>query len=104
MGTRTKANWTSNNSLHVFLWHNLFWHPSFTGQRVQKQIVLDGLAGSGKSIILAMLVHWARDDGWLVFYVPRARDWTHKGFRYKNPITGLWDTPCKATTILQARH
>ncbi|KAE8039371.1 hypothetical protein FH972_011791 [Carpinus fangiana] len=53
--------------------------------------------GVGKSIALAMLVHCARDEGWLVFYVPRGREWTHGGFFYKNPDTGLWDTPLQAT-------
>ncbi|KAF4375644.1 hypothetical protein G4B88_015179 [Cannabis sativa] len=61
--------------------------------KVRKQIVLDGPVSCGKSIALAMLVHWARDEGWLVFYVPRGWEWTHGGFFYKNPQTGLWDTP-----------
>nr|KAJ0219401.1 hypothetical protein LSAT_V11C300148080 [Lactuca sativa] len=36
---------------------------------LQKQIVLDGPESCGKSIALAMLVHWARDEGWLVLYI-----------------------------------
>ncbi|GFQ01224.1 28S ribosomal protein s29 mitochondrial [Phtheirospermum japonicum] len=56
--------------------------------KVRKQIVLDGLLSCGKSIALAMLVYWARKEGWLVFYVPRGRDWTHGGLFYKNPHTG----------------
>lgn len=75
----------------------------FAGPKVLKQIVLDGPVSCGKSIALAMLVHWARDEGWLVFYVPRGRDWTHGGFFYKNPQTGFWDTPVQAANILQAR-
>ncbi|KAB1225714.1 28S ribosomal protein S29, mitochondrial [Morella rubra] len=67
------------------------------GPKPRKQIVLDGPASSGKSIALAMLVHWARDEGWLVFYVPRGREWTHGGFFSKTPETGLWDTPVQAT-------
>ncbi|KAJ9565249.1 LOW QUALITY PROTEIN: hypothetical protein OSB04_001215 [Centaurea solstitialis] len=63
------------------------------GLSAQKQIVLDGPVSCGKSIALAMLVHWARDQGWLVFYVPEGRSWTHGGLFYKNPLTGLWDTP-----------
>lgn len=70
---------------------------------VQKQIVLDGPVSCGKSIALAMLVNWARDEGWLVFYVPEGRSWTHGGLFYKNPETGLWDTPVQAANILQAR-
>ncbi|KAK9051025.1 hypothetical protein SSX86_027650 [Deinandra increscens subsp. villosa] len=71
------------------------------GLTAQKQIVLDGPVSCGKSIALAMLVHWARDEGWLVFYVPEGRSWTHGGLFYKNPETGLWDTPVQAANILQ---
>ncbi|XP_075519707.1 uncharacterized protein LOC142553380 [Primulina tabacum] len=69
--------------------------------KVRKQIVLDGPVSCGKSIALAMLVHWARQEGWLVLYVPRGKDWTHGGLFYKNPHTGLWDTPVQAANILQ---
>ncbi|XP_015583615.1 28S ribosomal protein S29, mitochondrial [Ricinus communis] len=72
------------------------------GPKVRKQIVLDGPVSCGKSITLAMLVHWAREEGWLVFYVPTGRDWTHGGFFYKNPETGLWDTPVHAGSILKS--
>ncbi|XP_075642549.1 uncharacterized protein LOC142613913 [Castanea sativa] len=71
------------------------------GPKLRKQVVLDGPVSCGKSIALAMLVHWARDEGWLVFYVPRGRDWTHGGFFYKNPNTGLWDTPLQAENVLK---
>ncbi|KAI3678561.1 hypothetical protein L6452_37857 [Arctium lappa] len=71
------------------------------GLSAQKQIVLDGPVSCGKSIALAMLAHWARDEGWLVFYVPEGRSWTHGGLFYKNPQTGLWDTPVQAANILQ---
>ena len=73
------------------------------GPKLRKQVVLDGPVSCGKSIALAMLVHWARDEGWLVFYVPRGRDWTHGGFFYRNPKTGLWDTPLQAENVLKAR-
>lgn len=69
--------------------------------KVRKQIVLDGPRSCGKSIALAMLAHWARDEGWLVFYSPKGRDWTHGGFFYKNPQTGLWDTPLQAENIMK---
>ncbi|KAG9441161.1 hypothetical protein H6P81_017015 [Aristolochia fimbriata] len=69
--------------------------------KVKKQIVLDGLVSCGKSITLAMLVHWARSEGWLVFYVPRGKEWSHGGFFYKQPETSLWDTPVQAAKILQ---
>ncbi|KAL3701742.1 hypothetical protein R1sor_019764 [Riccia sorocarpa] len=65
------------------------------------QCLLDGFIKSGKSAALAMLVHWARIQGWLVFYVPCARDWTSGGMYYKNEHTGLYDTPVQAKTILE---
>lgn len=71
------------------------------GVKLKKQIVLDGPLSCGKSIVLAMLVNWAREEGWLVLYVPRGRDWTHGGLFYKNPETSLWDTPVQAVNILQ---
>lgn len=71
--------------------------------KVRKQIVLDGPLSCGKSIALAMLVHWARKEGWLVLYVPKGRDWTHGGLFYKNSQTGLWDTPVQAANILRVR-
>ena len=74
-----------------------------TGLKVRKQIVLDGPVNCGKSTMLEMLVHWAREEGWLVFYVPRGREWTHGGYFYKNPITGLWDSPIQAENALKVR-
>ncbi|KAI9161394.1 hypothetical protein LWI28_016935 [Acer negundo] len=74
---------------------------SSNGPKVRKQIVLDGPVSCGKSIMLAMLVNWARDEGWLVFYVPRGWEWTHGGYFYKNPENGLWDTPQQAENVLK---
>lgn len=71
------------------------------GPKVRKQIVLDGPVACGKSIALAMLVKWAREEGWLVFYVPKGKDWTHGGFFYQNPQTNLWDTPAHSAKSLQ---
>ena len=65
--------------------------------------MLDGPVSCGKSIALALLVHWACDEGWLVLYAPRGREWTHGGFFYRNPETGLWDTPVQAENVLKAR-
>lgn len=81
----------------------LFYFFCYAAPKVKKQIVLDGPVSCGKSIMLAMLVNWARDEGWLVFYVPRGREWTHGGYFYKNPETGLWDTPQQAESVLKAR-
>lgn len=64
---------------------------------------MDGPRSCGKSIALAMLVHWARTEGWLVLYVPKGREWTHGGLFYKNPNMGLWDTPVQAAKVLQVR-
>ncbi|KAL6515888.1 hypothetical protein OROGR_019193 [Orobanche gracilis] len=69
--------------------------------KVRKQILLDGPLSCGKSIALAMLVYWARKEGWLVLYVPRGREWTRGGLFYKNPQTGLWDTPVQAANVLR---
>lgn len=74
----------------------------FPAPKVRKQIVLDGPRSSGKSVALAMLAQWAREEGWLVLYVPNGRDWSHGGFYYKNPQTGLWDTPVQADSVLKA--
>lgn len=74
-----------------------------SGPKVRKQVVLDGPRSCGKSIMLAMLVYWARVEGWLVLYVPRGREWTHGGYFYKNLQTGLWDTPLQAENVLKAR-
>lgn len=68
---------------------------------LKKQILLDGLPGSGKSVVLAMLVQWARSKGWLVCYIPSGRKWTHDGLYYKNQFSGLWDTPVQAASMLQ---
>lgn len=72
-----------------------------TAPKPRKQIVLDGPVSCGKSITLAMLVYWARKEGWLVLYVPKGRDWTHGGLFYRNLRTGLWDTPIQAANILR---
>ncbi|KAL6504967.1 hypothetical protein OROGR_024784 [Orobanche gracilis] len=69
--------------------------------KVRKQIVLDGSLSCGKSTALAMLVYWARKEGWLVLYVPRGREWTRGDLFYKNPQTDLWDTPVQAANVLR---
>uniref|UniRef100_A0A0D9WWM8 Small ribosomal subunit protein mS29 n=1 Tax=Leersia perrieri TaxID=77586 RepID=A0A0D9WWM8_9ORYZ len=77
--------------------------PAIAAKRkdAKRQIVLDGPRSCGKSIALAMLVHWARTEGWLVFYVPQGKDWTHGGFFYRNTYNDLFDTPIQAAKILQ---
>ncbi|KAK7842209.1 hypothetical protein CFP56_014171 [Quercus suber] len=58
------------------------------GPKLRKQVVLDGPVSCGKSIALAML----------------GRDWTHGGFFYKNPNTGLWDIPLQAEMFSRQNH
>ncbi|KAK8468632.1 hypothetical protein PHAVU_006G074900 [Phaseolus vulgaris] len=77
------------------------WSSNGKGVKVRKQVVLDGPVSCGKSIALAMLVQWAREEGWLVLYVPKGKEWTHGGFFYKHPQTGLWDTPVQAENVLK---
>ncbi|TKY47221.1 28S ribosomal protein S29 [Spatholobus suberectus] len=77
------------------------WSSNGKGVKVRKQVLLDGPVSCGKSIALAMLVQWAREEGWLVFYVPKGKEWTHGGFFYKHPQTGLWDTPVQAEDVLK---
>ncbi|GMI88864.1 hypothetical protein like AT1G16870 [Hibiscus trionum] len=77
------------------------WPSNAKAPKTRKQVVLDGPVSCGKTIALAMLVHWARDEGWLVLYAPRGREWTHGGFFYKNPETGFWDTPLQAENVLK---
>lgn len=84
------------NTVSQDLNHFLLAYPD-----TKKQIVLDGPRSCGKSIALAMLVHWARTEGWLVFYVPQGKDWTHGGFFYRNTYSDFFDTPLQAATILQ---
>lgn len=75
--------------------------PTCLYSDTKKQIVLDGPRSCGKSIALAMLVHWARTEGWLVLYVPHGKDWTHGGFFYRNTYSDFFDTPVQAAKILQ---
>lgn len=86
---------------NVWIWCLLL---CFTASKHKPQCLLDGFIKSGKSATLAMLVHWARMQGWLVFYVPCGRDWTSGGMYYKNEQTGLYDTPVQAKTALEVRH
>ncbi|GLJ36734.1 hypothetical protein SUGI_0739590 [Cryptomeria japonica] len=76
-------------------------NPNAQVRNPRKQFILDGPVSSGKSITLAMLVHWARSEGWFVFYVPNGKEWTHGGFYYKNPVAPTWDTPKQAITVLE---
>ncbi|GJP43816.1 hypothetical protein CLOM_g3228 [Closterium sp. NIES-68] len=90
--------------------------------------LIRGLPGSGKTCLLLTAVLWARANGWLVFYLPKAREWTNGGLYYKHPESGgevvgvqeggemeggggvgsggrrkaVWDTPIQAQASLKA--
>lgn len=48
-----------------------------------------------------MLVQWARARGWLVFYIPSGKGWTHGSLYYRNEETGLVETPQTAQMALE---
>ena len=79
------------------------------------RVLLKGLPGSGKSMLLLSAVLWARSNGWLVLYWPRGRDWTDGGVYHPHPhpvreagegkgeSKRLWDTPVQAMAVLKVR-
>ena len=48
-------------------------------------VLLTGGAGCGKSMALLHIVHWAKQAGWLVYYVANARTWIHGQFWEYHP-------------------
>ena len=56
-------------------------------------MLLTGGAGSGKSMALLHIVQWAKTSGWLVCYVPNARQWTHGQYA----ICDIIDRVCTKT-------
>lgn len=76
---------------------------SSAATRQRRHFIIDGPVGSGKSVALAMIVQWARAKGWLVFYIPNGKEWTHGSLYYKNEDTGLVDTPNTAQMALEVR-
>ena len=93
--------------LHSFyisrsLWRKWFFHISCDKETGLTDVVQIGIAHlNGKSIVLGMLVQWARSEGWLVCYIPSGRKWTHNELYYKNQSSGLWDTPVQAASMLK---
>ncbi|CAD7704567.1 unnamed protein product [Ostreobium quekettii] len=67
-----------------------------------RRLLLDGLAGSGKSMLLAALVEWARSQKWLVLYVPSAFTMTTDMYFFKRPEERCWDTPNCARDLLRS--
>jgi hypothetical protein len=65
-------------------------------------LVLEGEAGSGKSVLLAQLVCAARAAGWLVLYFPRGRGLTERSSFARHGDSAAWDTPEHAKALLNA--
>ncbi|CAM9532338.1 unnamed protein product [Chrysoparadoxa australica] len=75
-------------------------HPS--SSHTQRAFVIKGGRGLGKSCALAHAVHYARSNGWVVFYIPRAWRLMHKGL-YVQPTPGkegMYDCPVNALSML----
>eukprot|EP00793_Prasinoderma_coloniale_P001735 PRCOL_00003540-RA len=76
-----------------------------------RHVQLDGARASGKSVALALLVHWARANGWLAMYVPDASVITRGrvgpkplGYVARAPgddSTLGWDSPDVAAEMLR---
>mmetsp|Transcript_32595 Transcript_32595/g.45228 ORF Transcript_32595/g.45228 Transcript_32595/m.45228 type:complete len:416 (+) Transcript_32595:92-1339(+) len=71
-----------------------------------KQLFLQGRRGSGKSVLLAQMVHWARSQGWLVLYVPNSEYYLSNS-NFSKHSSGMTDTPetaCELLKSLQLAH
>ncbi|GAQ92963.1 hypothetical protein KFL_012260020 [Klebsormidium nitens] len=67
-----------------------------------RALVLKGPKGSGKSSLLALLVHQCRAAGWLALYVPSGTSWISGWFYGKDEKSVFFDTPVQAEKALQA--
>jgi hypothetical protein len=68
----------------------------------QRAFYLVGKRGTGKSASLLHAVHWARENDWIVIYVPHARKLLHTGV-YCRPSThypGMFDMPVNAQALM----
>lgn len=72
-------------------------------QRHFPAFVIDGARGTGKSIALQQIVQFARESGWIVLYVPRARAWCQEGpYVMRSPyISGKFDIDEMGVDLLQ---
>ncbi|UPR00235.1 ribosomal protein S29 [Chloropicon primus] len=66
-----------------------------------RKYLVDGGKGTGKSILLALLVAVARLNGWVVAYLPSATRVVQGGRFRLDEQTGLWENPDVAVEILQ---
>ncbi|GLC44325.1 hypothetical protein PLESTB_000481900 [Pleodorina starrii] len=76
------------------------------GQQPQPQpqsqrLLLTGPAGVGKSIALVGLVEWARQQGWLVLYVPSCAALVQGGYFSRRGDSSRWDTLTSAQQLLK---
>ncbi|GFR41139.1 hypothetical protein Agub_g1788, partial [Astrephomene gubernaculifera] len=71
------------------------------GERSHQRLLLTGPAGAGKSIALAGLVEWARQQGWIVMYVPSCSALVRGGYFSPRGDTGTWDTLTSAQQLLK---
>eukprot|EP00198_Chlamydomonas_reinhardtii_P014099 XP_001703436.1 hypothetical protein CHLREDRAFT_143849 [Chlamydomonas reinhardtii] len=69
----------------------------------QPRLLLTGPAGCGKSLALLGLVEWARQQGWLVVYVPSCLALVRGGYfaRRGRGAAGGWDTLTSAQQLLK---
>ena len=63
---------------------------------------MDGQVGSGKSVALFSLALWARQNGWLVVYVPSAYAFIEGGFFAVDEEDGMVDAWDAALLLLRS--
>ncbi|GIL42680.1 hypothetical protein Vafri_615 [Volvox africanus] len=66
-----------------------------------QRLLLTGPAGAGKSIALVSLVEWARQQGWLVMYVPSCAALVQGGYFARRGSSRRWDTLTSAQQLLK---
>ena len=57
--------------------------------------------GNGKSMILAYLHAWAKENGWFVVPVPDVKKYTREGFPIERHLSGVYFQPELATHLLR---
>ncbi|GIL73286.1 hypothetical protein Vretifemale_3502 [Volvox reticuliferus] len=66
-----------------------------------QRLLLTGPTGAGKSIALVGLVEWARQQGWLVMYVPSCAALVQGGYFARRGSSRRWDTLTSAQQLLK---
>jgi len=54
-------------------------HFLFDNDEMKNYLLLRGVSGCGKSVILNQTVHWARKNGWIVVFIPSVRKLVNGG-------------------------